>query len=337
MEAGYKVTTVVFDKTGTLTRGQPVVTSVAMLVSTTVMPESVFLAYVGALEVNSEHPFAAGIVKYARAHTTIPFPTIQAFEAVPGRGVSGTIDGHGIRAGTRAWMSDGGVVVSREVEDVVVDLEEQGNSVILVGQRGIVLGIVALADVVKPDARIAVSVLQQRGIKVVMLTGDNHRTARGIANKVGITVVNAEVLPSHKAACIKDLQVCVCVYIYLCVCVSVCVSLSVYETQAILESFSNHSLTHTVPLGPQHAPPLCCARACTHTHTLCCSGLHTHTHPHCARACRSAARLSPWLAMASTTPPASRKLTSALPLARAQTWLLRLRASSSSKSVHPST
>jgi Cu+-exporting ATPase len=201
LERAQRLTTIVFDKTGTLTRGEPAVTDVVPLDGS---PPDELLRLAAALETGSEHPVGEAVVRAARRRQ-LDLPKLGGFEAVPGHGVLGEVEGRRIALGNRRLCQREGINAS-PAESAVTRLEGEGKTVMCVGcDRGLV-GLIAVADTVKPDAMEAVAALRREGLAVVLLTGDNERTARAIAREVGIDRVIAEVLPGDKARVIQDLQ-----------------------------------------------------------------------------------------------------------------------------------
>jgi Cu+-exporting ATPase len=201
LERAQKLDTVVFDKTGTLTRGEPSVTDVVPLSE---IDEAGLLTLAAAVEVGSEHPLGAAIVREA-THRGLALPDVRGFEALAGRGIRGDIAGRSVLLGNRRLFTERGIERG-SVEDELARLELEGKTAMLVGYDGRVAGIVAVADTVKPEAREAVSALLRDHVEVIMLSGDNERTARAVAGMLGIERVIAEVLPGDKARVIQDLQ-----------------------------------------------------------------------------------------------------------------------------------
>jgi Cu+-exporting ATPase len=201
LERAQKLDTVVFDKTGTLTRGEPSVTDIVPLIE---MDEAGLLTLAAAVEVGSEHPLGAAIVREAN-HRGLALPDVHGFEALAGRGIRGEITGRSVLLGNRRLFTECGIDPA-SVEDELARLELEGKTAMLVGYDGRVAGIVAVADTVKPEAREAVTALLRDHVEVVMLSGDNERTARAVAATLGIGRVIAEVLPGDKARVIQDLQ-----------------------------------------------------------------------------------------------------------------------------------
>ncbi len=195
------VRTIVFDKTGTLTLGKPMVTDVKPLGGA---DAATLLMYAGSLENNSEHPLARAVVSKAREDgATIKDAT--DFRAVSGRGITGLIDGKRVAIGTRALM-DAQQIDHSDAHDIVMNLEENAKSTMLLAVDGKILGVLGLADTLKPGSRDAVKTLRAMGFKIMMISGDNERTARAIADLAGIDDVLAGVMPERKAEEIKRLQ-----------------------------------------------------------------------------------------------------------------------------------
>jgi Cu+-exporting ATPase len=204
LERAVRLTTVVFDKTGTLTKGEPVVTDV-VVVSVSGLSEADVLRLAAAAEANSEHPLAAAIVRRAEMSGAAP-PVATSFEAIPGCGVCVHVDGCEVLLGNRRLMADRGVTVSDHTEAAMHGLEENGKTAMLLAVDGQLAAVIAVADTVKDNARNAVAELQGDGIAVVMLTGDNERTALAIARQLGIDRVIAGVVPQDKAREIQRLR-----------------------------------------------------------------------------------------------------------------------------------
>jgi len=201
LEKARRVTTVVFDKTGTLTVGKPSVTDVVDLSG---YGRTEILRLAGAAERGSEHPLAEAIVRKAEEER-LELPEPRGFEAIPGAGIRATVDGAAVLLGNRRMMTTFGVDTQRS-ETAIGGLEAQGKTVMLLGVDGRLVGLLAVADTIKPSAPRAVSALREMGVEVVMLTGDNRRTGEAIAKQAGIDRVIAEVLPEEKVAKVKELQ-----------------------------------------------------------------------------------------------------------------------------------
>lgn len=201
LERAQKITTVVFDKTGTLTRGQPAVTDVVPVVGGS---EPDLLRFAAGVEAGSEHPLARAIVS-AATHRGLDIPAVSDFEAIAGHGIRGSGVGHTILMGNRRLMKREGIDPA-SVEEVMTGLEAQGKTAMLIALDGTLAGIIAVADTIKPEAREALDALREDQVAIVMLSGDNPRTANAIAAELGIDRVIAEVLPGDKADVIRGMQ-----------------------------------------------------------------------------------------------------------------------------------
>ena len=200
LERAKQVRVVVLDKTGTITRGEPVVRGLTAIDG----DEATLLRVAASAELRSEHPLAEAVLDEARRRElTISEP--EQFEARAGRGVTATVDGLGILVGTRAFLEEQGVETS-SLADAAAHVESDAQTPLWVATERSVLGLIAVADALKEGSREAVRELQDAGLRVVMLTGDQEATARAIAAEVGITDVRAELLPEHKVAAIRELQ-----------------------------------------------------------------------------------------------------------------------------------
>jgi len=200
LERAEKLNAVVFDKTGTLTKGEPEVTGII----TFDLREEDLLLYAATAEKGSEHPLAEAILRKAEM-AGLSIPDAEAFEAIPGHGVRVKINGKEVLIGNRRLMKDKGVRIE-EKEKVISGLEEKGNTVMLVAEDGQLRGMIAVADTLKENAEEVVKGLKSEGVQVIMLTGDNEKTARAIGAQVGIDRIIANVLPGDKAKIIKELQ-----------------------------------------------------------------------------------------------------------------------------------
>eukprot|EP00040_Diaphanoeca_grandis_P036846 m.237003 g.237003 ORF g.237003 m.237003 type:complete len:1321 (-) comp33697_c0_seq1:33-3995(-) len=201
-----KCTTIIFDKTGTLTMGQPEVTDVHVT-SSSGLEERRLLEIVGAAEKDSEHPLGRSIVQHAeRVLGAKGIPTAKNFTANPGKGVECYIDDVHVCVGTSLLMADMNIDIDKVLDGRKVELECAAKTVVIVAYNRQAIGLVAMADTVKPDAKLAVEALKKMGVNIVMLTGDNEQTAKAIARQLGIDNVVANVLPSHKAEHVKQSQ-----------------------------------------------------------------------------------------------------------------------------------
>jgi P-type Cu+ transporter len=201
LERARKLSAVVFDKTGTLTRGEPNVTDIVPLEQS---GEADVLRLAAAVEVGSEHPLGEAIVRAAK-HRNFALPVVSDFEAIAGHGIRGIVDGQRILLGNRRLFSRENIDV-RAAQEAMVRLEREGKTAMLVGRDAALLGIVAVADTLKPEAKDAIAQLRREKVEVIMLTGDNKRTADAIGRELGIDRVIAEVLPADKAKVIQELK-----------------------------------------------------------------------------------------------------------------------------------
>ncbi|XP_061899473.1 copper-transporting ATPase 2 isoform X2 [Entelurus aequoreus] len=246
LEMAHKINVVMFDKTGTITNGVPRVTRVLVLWEMARMPLRKILAVVGTAEASSEHPLGIAVTKHCKEElTTDVLGYCQDFQAVPGCGIScrvsnvehlllqqseerfllpgttmdesslvdaaeipntGEISCYSVLIGNREWMRRNGHHVGADVDAAMSSHEAKGQTSILVAIDGVLCAMIAIADTVKAESALAVHTLSSMGIEVVMITGDNRRTAKAIAAQVGIRKVFAEVLPSHKVAKVQELQ-----------------------------------------------------------------------------------------------------------------------------------
>ena len=201
LERAHKIDTVMLDKTGTLTVGEPKVTEV--VASSSLSREEV-LRLAASAERGSEHPLGEAIVR-AAAEMNLEVSAVSDFNAIPGYGVEATVDGKRLLLGNLRLVEERKLVLNG-LDSEAERLREQGKTVMFLGADGEVVGVIAVADTLKPDAAEAVAHLQHMGISVVMLTGDNQRTAEAIAREAGVDRVIAEVLPDRKAQEVKNLQ-----------------------------------------------------------------------------------------------------------------------------------
>ena len=200
LEGVSRISAVVLDKTGTLTEGQPELRGVIA----DGVAEDELLRLAAAAEAGSEHPLARAIVEGARGRT-LAVPTAERFTSVAGKGLEAAVDGHALLVGNRALMEERGVSLDGLAAQAG-ELAAAGNTPMYVSIDGRPSGIVAVADRIKPTAKTAIERLNALGIKTVMLTGDNERTARAVAGELGVGRVFAEVLPADKARFVRQLQ-----------------------------------------------------------------------------------------------------------------------------------
>ncbi len=201
LEQTQSIDTVVVDKTGTVTHGKPVLTDVLVADG---HDEEKFLSLIGAAEKQSEHPLAQAIVQGIQ-EKGIDLGNIQFFEAIPGYGVQATVSGQGVIIGTRKLMQQYGINI-QSVLPTMEELERNGKTAMLAGINGHYAGLVAVADTIKDTSREAIHRLHEMGIQVIMMTGDNERTAQAIGKEVGVDSVIAEVLPEGKAEEVNKLK-----------------------------------------------------------------------------------------------------------------------------------
>jgi cation-transporting ATPase V len=205
LERTRTITTVVFDKTGTLTRGEMALTDVVMDGPDDVTDEAELLRRAGAVEADSEHPIGAAIAAGARERAG-ELPAVTGFEAVAGHGVRADLDGASVWVGRRRLVDEAGLVLPDALAESAQRLEAAGRTAVYAGWDGRVRGVLAVADTLKDGAAETVSELHGMGLRVAMITGDNARTARAIADRVGIDTVLAEVLPADKQTEVARLQ-----------------------------------------------------------------------------------------------------------------------------------
>ena len=201
LQAAKGLQTIILDKTGTITKGKPELTDV---VTTGGFKEEEVLRLAAGVEKSSEHPLAAAIVEGARARE-LTLKDAETFAAIPGHGIEATIEGRTILLGNLKLMKDRGIPV-KDLEVQATRLSDDGRTPMYVAIDGKPAGIIAVADTVKEDSRDAIRVLKAMGLEVVMITGDNERTAKAIARQVGVDRVLAEVLPQDKAFNVQKLQ-----------------------------------------------------------------------------------------------------------------------------------
>lgn len=203
LEETGSLSVVAFDKTGTLTKGKPQVTDI---IPTNGIPDKEFLAIASAIESRSEHPLAEAIVKYTKEQGA-EIASISAFEAIPGKGAKATIQGKTYQIGNSRLFTEQTIDV-KHVEDKVSRLQSEGKTVMMLGDEERILGLIAVADVLREDSSQAINKLKKAGIKkVIMLTGDNESTAHAIATKAGVDDFRADLLPEDKVDAIKKLLV----------------------------------------------------------------------------------------------------------------------------------
>jgi len=201
LETTHKLDTILLDKTGTVTNGTPVLTDVLVENG---MEEEQFLSLVGSAEKQSEHPLAEAIVSGIK-EKGIALQDVEAFEAIPGYGIKAIVNGSTLYIGTRKLMKQNNIDITSALT-IMEELESIGKTAMLVSIDGQYAGMVAVADTIKDTSKEAIFRLKKMGLDVVMITGDNERTAKAIAEQAGINHVIAEVLPEGKADEVKKLQ-----------------------------------------------------------------------------------------------------------------------------------
>jgi len=202
LEQAAKLEAIIFDKTGTLTEGKPQV--VEVMAAGNPLTQDELLQLVASAEQGSEHPLAQAVVEKAKAQN-LTLEAVEGFEAIPGHGLKATVDGKTLLVGNRKLMRDNGINLDGHGEHAAW-LEGAGRTVIYAAIDGQFAGLIAIADAVRPNAKVAVEKLAAMGVQVAMLTGDNRATAERIAGELGIQTVFAEVLPGQKADKVKELQ-----------------------------------------------------------------------------------------------------------------------------------
>lgn len=200
LEIAHRITTVVLDKTGTITNGTPKVTD---CISINNIPLNDLLQLAASAEQRSEHPLGDSIVRYARDKEIILLEP-ESFFSVTGQGVTATVAGKNVAVGNPSLMKNWSVKIDHQ--NILERISSEGKTAVCVGVDGHLAGIIAVADTVKPSSRDAIRALKELGLEVIMVTGDNRRTAKTIAAQVGVDAVFAEILPEVKAEQIKKLQ-----------------------------------------------------------------------------------------------------------------------------------
>jgi len=201
LERAHKINAIVFDKTGTITKGEPEVTDIYNFHQ---WERDEILRIAASVEKTSEHPLGQSIVKKAEEEL-IKLSDPEEFIAIPGKGLKATLEGKVVLIGNRKLMTDNDISIE-DGEDILLHMEEEGKTAMLMGIEGKISGIIAVADQIKDTSKKAIEDLQKMGLDVYMITGDNERTARAIAKDVGITNVLAEVLPENKAEVVAKIK-----------------------------------------------------------------------------------------------------------------------------------
>ncbi len=207
LEQTSRIQAIIFDKTGTLTMGKPSVTDIAPLAAADSqgLDEALLLQVAAAAEMDSEHPLARTIVAVAQERELPTLPYSQ-FTAIAGGGIQAQVDGHATLIGTPRLLADHNVPLTDAEQDRLGALQAEGKTVMVVVRDGQAIGLIAVADRVRPTSLGAITEIQAQGIQVAMLTGDNRRTAEAVGKQLGITRVFAEVLPADKAQYVRRLQ-----------------------------------------------------------------------------------------------------------------------------------
>ena len=203
IEIASKVNTVVFDKTGTLTAGRPSVTDIMLLAKN--MEEQELVKFAAIAESGSEHPLAQAVVRKAKENN-IPISNPESFEAISGNGLKAVYSNHDIIIGNRKIVEDSKIPINENIDNSLAVFEKQGKTAILICIDNKLVGIIAIADTIKEGAKETVKTLKNKGIEVIMLTGDNERTAKAVASKIDIDRVIAQVLPYQKEETISKLK-----------------------------------------------------------------------------------------------------------------------------------
>lgn len=196
LERTHQINTIVFDKTGTITKGTPEVTDFT--------GDEEALQLMASAEKGSEHPLAEAIVTYA-SEQNVTLVDVDDFAAIPGHGIRAVVDGSHVYVGTRKLMADNHIDI-QDAEEILATYETSGKTAMIISVNDTYRGVIAVADTIKDTAPEAIRLLKEQGLDVVMLTGDNDRTANAIAEQVGIDQVIAQVLPEEKASKVKDIQ-----------------------------------------------------------------------------------------------------------------------------------
>lgn len=206
LELAHKLDTIVCDKTGTITQGKPSVTNYVTVQGIANNNEIELLTLAAAIEKNSEHPLAEAVVNYALSQgVKNPLPEVTNFEAIAGMGVEGKVSGKLVQIGTQRWM-DALKIDMQTLKPTCQQWESEAKTTAFIAVDGKIEGLIGIADAIKPSSVEAVKTLQKMGLEVIMLTGDNQKTAEAIAAEVGIKRVIAQVRPEQKASAIKNIQ-----------------------------------------------------------------------------------------------------------------------------------
>ena len=209
LELAHKLNTVILDKTGTITQGKPTVTNFHTVKAISDHAKRELLRLIVAIEHNSEHPLAGAVVKYAQSEfvqsDNIGLKEVTDFRAIAGSGVQGKVANHLVQIGTQRWISELGIKINTLQAQPDI-WQAEAKTVIFIAVDRELVGIMGIADAVKPTSNSAIRALRKLDLEIVMLTGDNQQTAQAIARQVGIIRVASEVRPAQKAAKVKELQ-----------------------------------------------------------------------------------------------------------------------------------
>lgn len=200
LEMAGKIDTIVFDKTGTITEGNPKVTDIESL---HYLDEKEMLRICASLEKYSEHPISKAILTRAEEEKLELYP-VSYFENVPGKGISGKVNGEFYKVGNKGFIDES--MDTEPVEDFLSQLLQEGKTTLFIADNQNILGVIGVADTIKPTSHEAIEMLKKMGLTTMMLTGDNERTAMAVQEKIGFDKVIAEVLPQDKDKVIQDLQ-----------------------------------------------------------------------------------------------------------------------------------
>jgi Cu+-exporting ATPase len=200
LERAHDVTAIVFDKTGNFTEGRPALSDIVSVDG----DQTLLLTLAASAQQGSEHPLAHALLESAQAKGIVLFP-LGNFRALPGRGLQATIDGHALLIGSQRLMRQSELDL-QGLDERAGDLEASGRTVMWVGDGKQVIGLIAVADKVKASAAAAIAKLQALGVRTIMLTGDNRRTAQVVAEALGLDETHAELLPEDKVAEIQRLR-----------------------------------------------------------------------------------------------------------------------------------
>ena len=201
LETAHKINTIIFDKTGTLTKGTPEVTDIIPIES---IGKDELLKLAGSIEKGSEHSLAEAIVKAAEEKQFV-LSKVEKFQAIPGHGVEGIVDGKRVVFGNKRLMDKENISIGT-AGDKISEMENSGKTVMMIGIENKLVGLIAVADIIKESAKEGLLALQKLGIEVAMITGDNQRTANAIGHILGINRILAEVLPDQKEAEVRKIQ-----------------------------------------------------------------------------------------------------------------------------------